>query len=588
MKKIVLIALTFGLLLTGCFLGLGKTDKSEQVLARVDSKTITAAQLDSIAEAKSIVINDTTDVEALKMELLDSLIDIKLIETRQDSVALTLDKDLTFAEKRNSEVSNTVFRMMFEGEISGKVTVDSSEVLQYYQDNPDQFKNPEQVKASHILIPPPPPDTAGVTSKEKIKASIDKNDQETKLRAEAVFDRAKKGENWDSLVVTYSQDATNNKKGGDLGYFPRGRMVPAFDSAAFAAEVGEIVGPVKTRFGYHIIKIDDKKPEGSRELNEELRADIEKLIARTKEKESADKFLDSLKTQANYTFNEEILALPDSALEPNLWVMVVNGTDTVYENRVQKDFYKYLRHYGIADTAWTADTKKDMLKDISVTYLLRAAGKKLGYFDMPKAKEAFNDYTNREAQLRTKNSLRDLKYTPGEEEIEQFFNEHFEERYKEKKPLHIQHIIFEDSAKALAIRDSILAGADFKEMALKYYPGEPEIREVAYDLGYISEKELGPEFFNYVNSMKVGDVSLPFKTEWGFHVVKLDDKREDKKLDQVRPGIRKALIEAADTKIRKQYLDQRRSEVPIIIEEKTLGKHKFPESLYSVEITPKG
>jgi peptidyl-prolyl cis-trans isomerase C len=588
MKKIVLIALFFGLLLTGCFLSSSKTDQGEQVLARVDSKTVTAAQLDSIAEAKSIVINDTTDVKALKTELLDTLIDNALIQMRQDSIALTLDNDLAFSEKRNDDVSNAVFRMMFEGEISNKVKIDSSEVLQYYQDHLDQFKNPEQVKASHILIPPPPPDTAGVKDKEKIKAIINKNDQETKKRAEAVFDKAKKGENWDSLVVKYSQDATNNKKGGDLGYFPRGRMVPAFDSAAFAGQVGEIIGPVKTRFGYHIIKIVDKKPEEPRELNEELRADIEKQLTKTKERDMANEFLDSLKTRANYVFNEPILALPDSGLDPATWVMIVNSTDTVYEDRLQKEFYKYLRHYGIADTAWTIDTKKDMLKDISVTYLLRAAGKKLGYFEMPKAIEEYDDFTNREAELRTKNSLRDLEYSPSEDEIEQFFNANFEERYKEKKPLHIQHIIFKDSAEALVIRDSILAGADFKEMALKYYPGEPEIREVAYDLGYISEKELGPEFFDYVNTLKVGDVSLPFKTEWGYHIVKLVDRREDKKLDQVRPGIRKALIEAADAKVRNQYLSQRRLEVPIVIEEKALKKHKFPESLYSVEITPKG
>jgi len=588
MKKIVLIASAFGLLLTSCFLGAGKTEKSGQVLAQVSSKTITAAQLDSIAETKSIVITDTTDVDALKTELLDTLIDMKIIEMRQDSVALALDQDLAFAEKRNDDVSNAVFRMMFEGEISSKVKVDSSEVTQYYQANQDKFKNPEQVKASHILIPPPPPDTAGINDKEKIKAIIDKNDQETRIRSEAVFNRAKNGENWDSLVVAYSQDATNNKKGGDLGYFPRGRMVPAFDSAAFASAVGEIVGPIKTRFGYHIIKIDDKKLEEVRVLSDTLRGDIEKQLARTKEKKMADDFLDSLKALANYAFNEEILALPDSGLDPKLWVLVVNNADTIYESRIQKDFPKYLRHYGIADTAWNVDTKKDMLKDVSVTYLLRAEGKKLGYFDMPEAIKAFTDFTNREAQLRTKNLMRDLEYTPSEEEIEQFFNEKFEERYKEKKPLHIQHIIFEDSTKALAIRDSILAGADFKEMALKYYPGEPEIREVAFDLGYISEKELGQEFFDHVNSLNVGDLSRPFKTEWGYHIVKLVDRREDKKLDQVRPGIRKTLIEAADAKIRKQYLDQRRLEVPIIIKEKTLSKHKFPESLYSVEITPEG
>jgi parvulin-like peptidyl-prolyl isomerase len=466
--------------------------------------------------------------------------------------------------------------------------VDSAEIVQHYEANKDKYKEPEQVKASHILIPPPPPDTAGVESKKRKTEIIEQNQKETFKRAEAVFAKAKDGENWDSLVVKYSQDGTNNKKGGDLGYFNRGRMVPAFDSAAFASETGDIVGPIKTRFGYHIIKIDDHKMAQTRELDEELYSDIEVELRRTKEKEKADTYLDSLKAEAKYTYNEEALGQPDSLLEDGLWIMVVNYVDTVYEKRVKKDFPRYIRHYQIADTAWTAETKRDMLKDISVTYLLRSAARVLGYYDMPKAVEAKDELNRREAATRTRNLMRDLDYKPSEDEIKQYYEDNFDEKYKEKKPLHIQHIIFEDSAMAAAIRDSIANGADFKEMALKYYPGEPEIREVAYDLGFISEKELGPDFFNYIKTLNINDISVPVKTEWGYHVVKLVDKRDDKRLDQVRPGIKRALVEAADGKIKREYINQRRSEVTITIDEGKLKNYEFPESLRSVEITPEG
>ncbi|MCP4584051.1 MAG: hypothetical protein GY839_20760 [candidate division Zixibacteria bacterium] len=587
MKRILCGTLFLGLFLAGCIFGPG-ADRSELILAHVDSKTISAAQLDSIAADKGIIIKDTTNVEALKMELLDSLIDLRVIEIRQDSVSASLENEIDFVEKRTNELSNAVFRMMFEGEITNKTTVDSAEITLHYQQNTDRYKSPEEVKASHILIPPPPPDTNEVVSREKVAEIMDQNDKETMVRAEAILVKAKQGENWDSLAVKYSQDATNNKKGGDLGYFRRGKMVPAFDSAAFASEINDIIGPIKTRFGYHIIKIVDHKTEQVRELDEELYSDIEKELKRTKEKERADSYLDSLKAEAKYTYNEEALGQPDSLLEDDLWVLVVNDVDTVYENRVKRDFPKYLRHYRIADTAWTAETKKDMLKDISVTFLLRSAARILGYFEKPKAIEIKEEFNRREARTRTKNLLRNLEYKPSEEEMKQYYQDKFDELYKEKKPLHIQHIIFEDSVLALAIRDSLAAGANFKETALKYYPGEPEIREVAYDLGFISEKELGKEFFDYIMTLEVKSISMPFRTEWGYHVVKLVDKREDKRLDLVRPGIKKALMEAADAKIRKQYIDQRRSEVVITIEEGSLKDYEFPESLHSVEITPKG
>jgi parvulin-like peptidyl-prolyl isomerase len=586
MKKIALAISISGLLITACFFGPGKNDNSPTALGRVDGKLITAAEMDSLAGVNIINITDTTDIQALKTALIDTLIDAKIVEMLADSIALTLENDLQFKESREQQVSNAVLRSMFEGEITANVNVDSAEIDNYYNDHKEQYKKSEEIHAAHILIPPPPPDTIDVKSKEEKQKIIAAGDKDTYKRARAVYDKAVAGENWDSLVVKYSQDGMTNKKGGDLGYFARGRMVAPFDSAAFAANVGDIVGPVKTRFGYHIIKIEDRTPEGYRDLDEQLRGEIKTQLTSLREKELADQFLDSLKAEAAYQFNDSVLAMEDSLVSPETWVMVVNSTDTVYENRMQRDFPKYKRFHQMEN--WTVDDKINMLKEISATNLLRAAGRKLGYYDKPKAVEAKEIFTRREAETRATNFLRDLEYKPSEEEIGDYYKENFDSLYKERKPLHVQHIIFEDSALAAAVRDSILAGADFKEMALKYYPGEPEIREVAFDLGYISEDELGANFFEHANALEVGDVSEPFKTEWGYHIVKLVNRRADKKMDQVRPAIRKALMEAADSKIRSEYLAKKRSQVVIELNDKAIKKYKFPDSLYSTEITPKG
>lgn len=586
MKKYGLAIVVVGLYFTSCIFGPGRAVKESQVLARVNGKSITAGELDSLAKELAATITDTTDIGSLKMALLDSLIHLKLIEIRQDSVTVALENDRDFVERRKSEVANRVFRLMFDNEIASKIKLDSAKVDSFYKHNPDRFMQPEQVKASHILVKVPPADTAGVGPEEERQKIIQENEEETLQRAEAILARAKAGEDWDSLVVKYSQDNTNNQKGGDLGYFARGRMVAEFDSAVFAAEVGKIIGPVETKYGYHIIRVEDHKPEALQELDQNLRNNIKGILLRTEERERADWFVDSLKALAKYAFNEEALSQPDSLLDPGLWVMIVNDVDTVFEKRVQESLPRYLRFKKLAEV--TPEIKKEMLMEMAVTLLLRVAGKDLGYYDHPEAKKVFDDFTYRQAKLEVGRMMRDLEYQPTKEEIEKFYNEHFEERYREKRPLHVQHIIFEDSAFAVVVKDSIVAGADFKEMALRYYPGELEIREVAYDLGFISDQDMGPDFFERVNELEVGEISMPIKTRWGYHIAKLVNRRADKKLNQVRPGIRKALIEVADAKVKSRLLNQWRSSANIQIDYKWLEKYKFPEFVRTVEITPEG
>jgi peptidyl-prolyl cis-trans isomerase D len=140
--------------------------------------------------------------------------------------------------------------------MKAKVTVPPADVEKAYNDNLQQYTTPEQVRASHILLK-----TDG------------KDDAAVKAKAEDVLKQAKAGADFAALAKKYSEDEGSAKNGGDLDYFGRGKMVPEFDQAVFAMKPGDISDLVKSQFGYHIIKLVDKKAATSRPLND-VRAQI--------------------------------------------------------------------------------------------------------------------------------------------------------------------------------------------------------------------------------------------------------------------------------------------------------------------------
>jgi len=130
-----------------------------------------------------------------------------------------------------------------------KVVVPPADVERAYNDNIEQYSTPEQVRASHILLK-----TEG------------KDDAAVKAKAEDILKQAKAGADFGELAKKYSEDEGSAKNGGDLDYFTRGKMVPEFEAAAFTLQPGQISELVKSPFGYHIIKVTDKKAGTRRTL----------------------------------------------------------------------------------------------------------------------------------------------------------------------------------------------------------------------------------------------------------------------------------------------------------------------------------
>ena len=160
-----------------------------------------------------------------------------------------------------------------------KASVTGQQIERYYNDNIQQFSTPEQVHAEHILLK-----TDG------------KDDAAVKKQAESLLAQAKGGANFEDLAKKYSEDDASKAKGGDLDYFGRGQMVKEFDDAAFAAKPGDIVGPVKTQFGYHIIKVLDHRQVQAKPLAE-VRSQIEDQLKFEQAQDQAQKAADSISSQ---------------------------------------------------------------------------------------------------------------------------------------------------------------------------------------------------------------------------------------------------------------------------------------------------
>ena len=150
------------------------------------------------------------------------------------------EKDLTEISRKDIVISNYI-----ETKIVPSITVTDEEAKKFYDENKAQLGEEPQVRASHILIGV----DAAATPEEKAKA---------KEKAVGILKEIKEGKDFAAAAKSDST-CPSKDQGGDLGFFGKGQMVPAFEQAAFSMKPGEISDVVETQFGYHIIKLTDKK-----------------------------------------------------------------------------------------------------------------------------------------------------------------------------------------------------------------------------------------------------------------------------------------------------------------------------------------
>ena len=165
------------------------------------------------------------------------------------------------AEYRVGEQRKIKYLLLDRDQARQKVNVPATDVQRYYNNNIDQYQTPEQVRASHILL-----NTGG------------KDEAAVRTQAETILAQARAGADFAELATKFSEDEGSKVTGGDLNYFGRGRMVPEFEAAAFMLEPGQISDLVKTQYGFHIIKVVDKKPAVTQSIDA-VRPQIQEMLA---------------------------------------------------------------------------------------------------------------------------------------------------------------------------------------------------------------------------------------------------------------------------------------------------------------------
>jgi peptidyl-prolyl cis-trans isomerase C len=237
------------------------------------------------------------NVEVTEEEVTEQLEEIAAAQEPPLSLAQFKEKvesyGQSFDQVRQQVRKQVTYQKVMEPEWAGKINITEEDTKKYYDENERRYSTPEQVRASHILITPEEfadPNTDPNQAKEKALAKA--KDLLKQVREEADFAE---------LAKANSKDPVSAARGGDLNFFARGRMVAPFEKAAFEMEVGQISDIVETQFGYHIIKVTDRK-EAAVTPFEQVKDKLVKELTQRKQAEFARAYIESVKASADIVY----------------------------------------------------------------------------------------------------------------------------------------------------------------------------------------------------------------------------------------------------------------------------------------------
>lgn len=246
----------------------------DKVLAVINGKQITGEDYNLFIESLNPQLKAYFTQEDINKEVVNELVYQGLLY--QEAIENEMDKDEDFLKVLN-KTKESMLKTYALGKLLSTVEVSEDEVKEFFDEHKEELKQPESARASHILV-------------------------EDEEKANEIYEKIKNGEDFAELAKEFST-CPSKEKGGDLGTFTKGQMVKEFEDAVFENKVGHITEPVKTQFGYHIIKIEEKNEP--KEANYEgIKDKLKDQVKRLKEQDLYNKKINELKEK--YTVDMKI------------------------------------------------------------------------------------------------------------------------------------------------------------------------------------------------------------------------------------------------------------------------------------------
>jgi peptidyl-prolyl cis-trans isomerase C len=267
--------------------------QNSDVVAKIGDKKITLSDFNSVvgyldSEKQKMLENNPQLKESFLRQVVQTMVISNLAKEKG------FDKKPDVKQQLDLFTDNFLANEFLKKEVVQTISIPEDELKSYYDKHKEEFKTPEMVKASHILIKVNP----SASAEEKKKA---------KEKAEDILKKIKSGQDFAKLASEFSDDPGSKTKGGDLGFFAKGRMIKPFEDAAFSLKPGEISGVVETQFGYHIIKVEEKKDAGV-EGFDTAKEKIRQKLLQDRIKTKVTEFIDSAMKDAKAEIHPEVIS----------------------------------------------------------------------------------------------------------------------------------------------------------------------------------------------------------------------------------------------------------------------------------------
>ncbi len=556
------VSLLLGLGVLSFALIFGCAKKEVKIVAKVGDRKITVEDLENEYKQESrLIIQGRSELDR-RRDALNKLIrdQVVIVGAYKEGLDKEVENDTTLQKQKDQILLSALGKK----EIVNKSKVSEQEIKSQY----DKMK--EEIHAWHILV-------------------------ETKEQADSIYQKLKEGADFAELAKEKSMDPSAGSNAGDLGFFGWGRMIPEFQEVAFKLKDGEISRPVKTTYGWHIIKLVERR-EAKQPPYEEAKDKIRAQLEREKNQKRVTEYFEELKKKVNFKLNEKALDLlmskrteipPDTLGSRRSEYQFEMDKFTDEEKNMSLFTYKggqttvgaFMDQFNSMPPMYRPrlDDKEELGKVAFQSIVPEIALKEARDQKLEKTKdfkESWQKFLEQKMaeKMRSEVILKDVVVT--DEDIQSYYDGH-PERYEKPAEVHIKEILAKTEQEASDILKQLKKKADFDKLAqertIRTY-----VKNQGGDLGSFSRPRY-PELFDAALPMKEGELKGPIKImdrQFGesYAVIKLIEKKEASKapLDEIKTQVASQARNEKNNQVFNLWVEDQKAKLPIEINEEVL------------------